>query len=186
MTTTEWPRTIWSEARQVNALIGWREMREDHLSPADFFRTLRDAGRDREATLFLAQALPRYEAVEWAARVIDRVPEARPSAPHDTMNAVIAWLADPSDANRRAAGKHAGPVDPPAATTLCALAAFHAGGSIAPSEQPMVPPPRGSTGRFAGAAVIAATSLAFDAARQLESALEEGELVARAKMENVR
>ena len=186
MTEIEWPQTIWSEARQVTSLNGWPEMPDDHLPPSVFFQALRGAARDREAALFLAQALPRYEAVAWAARVIERSPAAQPPEMRPAMAAVHAWLADPSDANRRAAGEAAGPTNPPAAATLCALAAFHCGGSIAPPGQPAAPPPRGATGRFAGAAVIAAASLAAPAAEALRRALDEGEQFARNRMENER
>lgn len=186
MSDTEWPRTVWSEARQVNALNGWDAMEDDHLPPAAFFRLLRAAGRDREAALFLAQALPRYEAVAWAMRALERL--APPRAPElgAALAAVRRWLADPSEPNRRAAGDNAGRTDPPAPATLCALAAFHAGGSVAPADLPAAPPPRGSTGRFAGAAVIAAAGLAADTAEQLKHALDEGEQVARTILENGR
>lgn len=186
MSDTEWPQTVWSEARQVNSLIGWREMKDDHLPPSAFFRTLRSAGHDREAALFLAQALPRYEAVAWAARVIARLPEAQSPTLRAAHAAVEVWLADPSEPNRRAAGDDAGRTDPPAPATLCALAAYHAGGSVAPVNQSAAPPPRGATGRFAGAAVIAATGLAADPNQQLKRALDEGEQVARTPMENGR
>lgn len=184
MTNTEWPQTVWSEARQVNSLNGWQEMKDDDRPPSAFFRALREAGRDHEAALFLAQALPRYEAVAWAARVIARLPEAQSPKLRAAHAAVQTWLAEPSEANRRAAGDHAGPTDPPAPATLCALAAFHAGGSVAPKELPAAPSPRGSTGRFAGAAVIAATALAPDASQQLKRALDDGEQLARSPMEN--
>ena len=183
---TVWPRTIWSDARQVNTLNGWPEMPDDELAPAAFFRALRSAGRDHEAVLFIAQALPRYEAVAWAAEVIDGIPEAQPPALQRTAAAVRSWLADATDTNRRAVGDAAGPTDPPAAATLCALAAFHAGGSIAPPDQPVAPPPRGLTGRFAGAAVIAASSLAADPAQQLQLALDRGDTIARTTMEDDR
>lgn len=186
MTETEWPRTIWSNARQVNALNGVPDMPDDQLAPAAFFHALRDAGRDREAALFLAQALPRYEAVAWAAQVIDGIPAAQPQSLEPTVAAIRAWLADASDANRRAVGDAAGPTDPPAAVTLCALAAFHAGGSIAPADQPIASPPRGLTGRFAGTAVIAASALTTDFAQQLRRALDAGEAIARAAMEDDR
>lgn len=186
MIDTEWPRTIWSEARQVNRLNGLREMAEDHLAPASFLRELRRAGRGQEAVLFLAQALPRYEAVGWAKSVLDRLSIAQPAEHAAALAAVGAWLDDPSEANRRAVGELAGRIDPPAPATLCALAAFHAGGSIAPDGRPAASPPRGSTGRFAGAAVIAALGNIHPAAQQLERALDDGELLARMTLETGR
>lgn len=182
MTETEWPQTVWSTARQITSLNGWPDMTDDHLPPAAFFAALRGAGRRQEAALFLAQALPRYEAVAWAARVIAGFPELHTPA----ADAVERWLADPSEANRRAAGDGAGRVDPPDAATLCALAVFHAGGSVAPVALPPAPPPRGSTGRFAGAAVIVASSTAAHPPAQLDAALDAGEQVARMRLETGR
>jgi hypothetical protein len=186
MLQTGWPRTIWSEARQINRLNGWPEMVDDQLAPAAYFQALRAADRDQEAALFLAQALPRYEAVLWAARVIDGIPEACPLPLAPAMTAIRTWLGDANDANRRSAGDAAGPTDPPAAATLCALAVFHAGGSIAPPGRQTAEPPRGLTGRFAGTAVITATCLTTDPRQQLRHALEKGEEIARAKMEDER
>jgi hypothetical protein len=186
MSQSEWPRTIWSEARQINSLNGLPDMPDDHLPPADFFRLLRRAGRDREAALFLAQALPRYEAVAWAAAVIGGIAEAQPPALRAALDAVRAWLDDPTEARRRVTGDVAGRTDPPAAATLCALAAFHAGGAIAPGDGPAPPAPRGLTGRFAGAALIAAAASAGDTARQLARALDAGDQIARKSLENGR
>jgi hypothetical protein len=178
MSDMDWPLTVWSAAHQVNALNGGGETPEDQLAPARFFRMLRTQACEAEAALFLAQALPRYEAVLWADGVIGEIAPTLPPAHQPAIAAVRAWLADPSEANRRAAGEQAGPTDPPAAATLCALAAFHTGGSVAPPDQPAVPPPRGATGRFAGAAVIVAAALSDDPAAALRRALDDGERIA--------
>lgn len=181
----EWPTTIWSEARQVTGLNGWPTMAGDDAPPAVFFAALRAAGRDAEAAMFLAQALPRFGAVAWAMSVVEGADTPSPE-PVAALKAVRTWLSNPSEANRRRAGEDAGPTDPPSAATLCALAVFHVGGSIAPAEQPAVAPPRGATGRFAGAAVITATALAQDPDDVLRRALDEGDSIARTRTENKR
>jgi hypothetical protein len=174
---TDWPRTIWSEAGQVNRLNGRSPMGDETAPPAAYFRWLCAQGHDREAALFLAQALSRHEAVAWAARLIDQTPPPTAEA-RSALEAVQAWLADPGETHRRAAGERAMACTPPEAEALCALALFHTGGSIAPPDLPPTPPPRGATGRFAGAAVIAAAARARQPADLLRHALDEGNRLA--------
>ncbi|WP_343616383.1 hypothetical protein [Novosphingobium sp.] len=172
-TATHWPRTIWSEAGQINRLNGRRQLGDESVSPTAYFQWLLAEEHDREAALFLAQALTRYEAVAWAAQMIALTPSPTPAA-RSAFETAQAWLADPSEPRRRAAGEQAIAIIPPEAESLCALAAFHTGGSIAPPEQPPMPPSRGAAGRFAGAAVIAAAARAHHPADLLRQALDEG------------
>jgi hypothetical protein len=169
-----WPRTIWAQARQINALLHWPEMPGDDVPPDRFFAWLRSEGKTGEATLFLGQALPRFEAVLWAAEV--SAPFATP-ADTDAMAAVRAWLANPTEAHRRAAGAAALHGPPATAATLTASAIFHSGGSIAPPDQPPAAPPRDVAGRLAAIAVLTAVATAGRDA--LDHALDQGAALAR-------
>lgn len=165
-----WPRTIWAQARQINALLHWPDMPGDDASPERFFEWLRAEGKPGEAALFLGQALPRFEAVLWAADVSAAF--ATP-AEADAMAAVRAWLANPTEAHRRAAGDAALRGPPATPATLAASAIFHSGGSIAPPDKPPVAPPRHVAGRLAAIAVLTAGRDALD------QALDQGAALAR-------
>ena len=65
-----WSRVKWSEARQVLDILRAKEAAaspEAAMAPAAYFDHLRAGDRDNEAAKFLGQALPRLEAVAWAA-----------------------------------------------------------------------------------------------------------------------
>lgn len=185
MIPAEWPRTIWTEARQITELLEWPPAPDDKLPPAHFWRRLRDDGRDREAALFLAQALPRYDAVAWAAEAAGRLADSFDEVDRATLAATHTWLAAPNEKNRRALVPARATDLGTGAAGLCALAAFHSGGSIAPPDQPAAAPPRGATGRFAGAAVIVAASRGGGAA-ELERLLDAGDRTAQTKLEKER
>lgn len=178
-----WPWTIWSEARQINELNGLPRSPGDDTSPANYFRTLVGGRRHAEAALFLAQAMPRFEAVAWASDPLT-AGHLNDGCGSRALAAVIAWLADPHEANRRAAGNTVPPGLRPGAAELCALAVFHSGGSISPEDAEAVAPPRGATGRFAGAAVIAAAMHAKEPQAFLEQALLQGERIASTRMKD--
>lgn len=180
---TNWARTIWTEARQIGAILRWPPAPGDGVSPERFFQMLRDEGRSHDAALFLGQALPRYEAVLWAART---VASCRPTANVAVMAAVTAWLHDPSDSHRRMAYAEADGVPEPTAAKLCALAVFMSGGSIALDGEPMLPAPKDATGKFAAAAVLTATADDDDPKAALARALDDGEKLARGEPEGAR
>lgn len=172
---TGWTRPIWTEARQIGALLGWPSVPGDGALPEHFFASLREQGRHRDAVRFLGQALPRYEAVLWAARAVERW---SPGADPRVMAAVAAWLRDPSDPHRRAAYDAARSAPDPSAARLCGLAVFTSGGSLAPANKPPHPAPKAAVGRFAAGAVLiaAADSPSRDAA--LDQALDDGSRLA--------
>ena len=180
---TNWARTIWTEARQIGAILGWPPAPGDGVSPELFFRVLLDEGRSHDAALFLGQALPRYEAVLWAART---VASCRPTANAAVMAAVTAWLRDPSDSHRRAAYAEADGTSEPTAAKLCALAVFMSGGSIALDGERPLPAPKEATGKFAAAAVLTATADGNEPEVALARALDDGEKLARGEPEGTR
>jgi hypothetical protein len=177
---TGWSRTIWTEARQINALLGWPPQPGDNARPDRFFDALRAEGRNRDATRFLGQALPRYEAVLWAARTVGR---CSPHADPRVMDAVAAWLAAPSDALRRAAYDAARGAPDPSAARLCALAVFTSGGSLAPEDKPPYPAPKATVGRFAAGAVLIAAANSLPREAALDRALDDGNRLAMGEPE---
>lgn len=176
---TGWTRVNWTQARQVAQLVD--PQREDlpaeNVTPETHFASLCASGELESAAGFLGQALPRFEAIEWAARALASLPPA-PRA-ESTRQAIGNWIKDPDDRNRRAAwdvGQEA-PDDSP--ERLLSAALFLSGGSIAPPDLPTVNPQPELSGRLAAAAVVTAAHRSTNAADALRRALGDGENIAR-------
>lgn len=174
-----WKQVHWTEAGQLTAILGWPASEHDTLPPERFFEQLRGEGRHHEAAMFLGQALPRFEAVSWAARSVREL--SRPDLPPadaDALKATFLWLQDPSENRRRAAFEAASAAGDVAPQRLCALAAFFSGGSMAPDNLQPVPAPKDTAGKFAAGAVISAAARSGDPAKALDAALKLGEALA--------
>jgi len=178
--TNAWPLTMWSDARQICAVLRWPRMLGDDEPPDRFFRDLRAQGRDSEATLFLGQALPRFEAVLWAAGAITT---SRTTVDAKAMAAVHGWLREPSDRHRRIAGLCAQAIRGTSAARLCAQAVFVAGGSLMSPDKPAIAAPKDATGRLAAAAVLAAAADSHIRSIVLARALDHGSLLAAGRAE---
>jgi hypothetical protein len=130
----------------------------DDLAPAPFLKLLVEKGQFADAVRFLAHTMSKREAVWWACLCLR--PQQGAVVPPGVMSAqqaVEAWVADPSDAKRRAA--HAADkgegVGPPL-KVLCA-AAFFSDGSMGPAElQPVLPPEHLAATTAANAIVLTA------------------------------
>jgi len=122
-------------------------------SPQKYFEKLRAEGRLKDAVFFLAQALPRYDTVAWAARAVrDLRVEIKAGGPDaDALKATLLWVQDPSDARRRAAFEAAGKAKSVSAEKMVALAAYFSGGSLTPAETQPVQAKVDAAGRFAAA-----------------------------------
>jgi hypothetical protein len=111
-----------------------------------------------EAGRFLAQALPKREAVWWACTCVRQVsgPALAPKATA-ALTAAEKWVADPTEDNRRAAqaaAEAANGLDTPAG--CAAMAASWSGGSLAPPDKPALPPAEHMTGTAVAGALIQA------------------------------
>jgi len=184
----DWERVKWSEARQVLDVLGAppteRGEGEDG-PPQQYFLALRQAGKRAEAAKFLGQALPRLEAVAWAARAVRdlRGDGVAPAAESKALRATLLWLQDTTEARRRATYDAAEQCDTASAERLAALAAFFSGGSIAPANCPALPAPRDSAGKFASGAVLVAAAAAKDLSAALDACLDAGDALARHGLE---
>lgn len=158
---TQWPVVKLTQARQVLALI---DVEGEDLPPADddlyrHYAMLRDSGSQVEALDYIAHALPRLEAVGWAAHVL--YDQARrhplPAADRLALDHVMRWLEDQSDANRRAAYAAAENAGALSAEAMLATAVFYSGGSIGmPGAPPILPPAEACPSHAAGAVKVAA------------------------------
>ena len=141
--------------------------------PVRMAEALSMAGLSSDALTLIAAALPPREGVWWASVAVREAvnvatsraaapppPGKRPSLPPravelTALTAVEQWIADPSDANRRAAWDAGQAAELSTAVGCACTAAFFTGGSIASPQSPMaVPPPAGAHVSLAAAAVL--------------------------------
>lgn len=182
----EWRAVRLTEARQVAALMG---VDIDDRPPADVavqthYAALRAGNRRSTALDYLGHALPRLEAIAWAARVVADTDAADPppSRVRHALDVVLRWLEAPTEAHRRAAGDAAEAISQPVAERLLASAVFFSGGSIAAAHASPINPPDHVAARYAVGAVSAATHRATDPVVALETALALGERIAERGM----
>jgi hypothetical protein len=131
---------------------------EEGMTPQAFLGTLIDAGIHDDSIKFLAQALPKREAVAWAeACAREAAGERPPDLDAQCLAAVAYWLKDPTEENRRAAMDLAddGGYSTPAATA--AAAAGWTGGSMGPAEYDDVLPPENLAGTMVSSTVLLAS-----------------------------
>src|SRR6185312_10407306 len=131
---SEWTRVKWTEAGQVVALGSEDapEEKEWSLGPSAYFIHLRAQARRTDAIKFLALALPRLEAVAWAARTVRDTKKSVEARPHEVraLRSALLWVSDPRENRRRAAWEAAQECAPASAERLVAMGAFCSGGSI--------------------------------------------------------
>jgi hypothetical protein len=178
-----WTQVRWTEARQVAQLM---ELEEEHLpdegvAPLAHYAATREAGDRAGAVAFLGHALPRFEAIAWACRILED--EARDLKlrvlDRQALDYSLRWLGDPSDERRRAAMEAADEAGARSPEKLLAMAVFFSGGSIAPPDLPPVLPQPETAGRLASAAIQLAAHRTDHAAAVLDRALDLGEKVAQ-------
>ncbi len=146
-----------------------RALLDPELGVKRNLEALREGGFAFDAVRMLAHALPPRGAVWWAwgcAR--QAAPDPVPDPVQVCLEATETWLADPTDAHRRAVGKIGNETAEPTPASMAAMAAFLAEGSTALEGQPDTPPPPHVAGKLAGGAIsIAALGDDPDTTREL-------------------
>ena len=176
-----WNEVRWTEARQITAAMGQDE--DPHpapdVVPQAHYAALRTSGDRAGAVTFLAHALPRYEALAWAARVLEEEAEGQPLKlrHRQALDNVLRWVGEPNDQRRRAAMDAAEAADG-GAEKMLAMAVFFSGGSISLPDLPPVPPAPELTGRLAGVAITVAAMRGDRRDDVLDRALDLGEKIA--------
>ena len=130
-----WRRVKWTRAGQLAGLADVGEALDglhDAAPPAALAALRRED--PAAAARFMAQCLPRFDAVLWIHRALERTPP--PSPRHGEIRAgIAAWLADPSDKRRRAVFDLAQATGLETSDATAGLALFLSGGSMTPPEQ---------------------------------------------------
>lgn len=119
-----------------------------------FLEQLLEQEHYADAIAFLAHALPRREAVWWAWLCAREVAgEKPPPATVASLDATKAWIAEPTDANRRtafAAAEAAGIASP---AGCAGLAAFMSGETLGPPGAPPAPPEEYAASKAIGGSI---------------------------------
>jgi hypothetical protein len=130
----------------------------DHLTPSQFLDLLTARRLFKDATSFLAHALPNREAVWWAVLCVREVVGPAPPEPvAAAVRAAEAWVQDPSEENRRAAREAAKAAGAGSPAGLAATAAFQSGGSLGPPDGPEILPSEFATARGVANAITIAS-----------------------------
>lgn len=132
------------------------QLRPEH-TPRAFFDLLLEQRDYSNGIRLFPHLLPARVAVWWGCQCVWSV--FAPTPPNDlvrTLQKVVRWVVDPSEANRLALG----PLEPYEAmwtTPGClAVAVLWSGGSLAAPEWPAIPPPEYGTPRAVAGAVMRA------------------------------
>ena len=131
---------------------------DDQISPHGFLDLLIEKGHFTDAIRMLALALPKREAVWWAATCVRAtLPADAPPAALEALKAAETWVSKPTEENRWAAKERAerAGLDKPAGWP--GMGAFWSGGSMVPAHLPqMLPGPVFTANAVAGAILMAA------------------------------
>ena len=130
------------------------------VSPASFLEQLIAENLFSDAVRFLARALPKREATWWACLCTrDILVEPFPEALLQAVTVAEKWVYEPTEANRQATYAAAQSAEFNHPASWAAMAAFWSGGSLAPPDAPVVPPPDNLTGKAVASAVMLAAVL---------------------------
>lgn len=179
---TAWAQVKWTQARQIAELmdLDLARLEDPDADPETEYRKLRERNDLSVAMNYIGHALPRFEAVAWAAHLLhdwSRTIELGLTE-QQALDSVQRWVGEQSDDYRRAAyeaGQRAARHSP---EQLLAWAVFMSGGSISEPDLPAVQPPQHVCGRLAASAVLLAANRAADPNAALAAACDAGEKVA--------
>jgi hypothetical protein len=134
-----------------------RELLREEMTPRPYLDLLIAKEEFPDATRFLAHALAKREAVWWAYLCARKVAGEDPPAPiFAALRAAEAWVAEPSEENRREALPAAEAAGYGTPAGCAAAAAFWSGGSLAPPNLPAIPPAEHLSAHGAACAVMLA------------------------------
>jgi hypothetical protein len=140
-----------------------RALLRDDLATVTYLHLLMKRQLYPDAIRLVAHGMAKQEAVWWACRCA-RVVAAKKMPPPvaAALEAAEKWVADPSEANRRAAMPAAEAAGLSTPAGCAALAAFWSSGSLSAPHLPVVPPGDDFTPRAAANGVLMAGTLAAE------------------------
>jgi hypothetical protein len=146
---------------------------EDGMTPSEFLTALMGEELYADAIKFLAQALPKKEAIIWAR---DCAGDATVAIDRACLEAIDAWLENPEEKTRRAAMDLADEAGYSTAAAATAAAAGWTEGSMGPAEYDDVPPPENLSGTMVSTAVLLAAAVVdpLDTKAKQKQLIEQG------------
>lgn len=161
---------------QVELSAEARKLLDEQMTPDVYLDRLIEKELWVDAIRLLAFALPKREAVWWAAQSLRaHLPADAPAKVLDALKSAEAWVYKPTEENRWAA-KEAGEkvgYDKPAC--FVAMGAFWSGGSMVPAHLPkMEPMPAFTPGAVAGAILMVGAQDPERVMANYRLALEDG------------
>lgn len=130
---------------------------DEDEAPGAFAKRLLASGDDNDCLTFLAYALPKRLGVWWAVNCLRSEDGLLGSTDGQIIEAVVEWIAEPSDISRREAMELAEANGMETAAAWAAVTAFWSHGSMGPKEQPEVPAGDELAGKALSGAVILAS-----------------------------
>lgn len=177
-----WDQVKWTQARQVADLmkLDISTLRNPDADPESGYRELRERDETSVAIRYIGHALPRFEAVAWAAHLLRGWSDSANLgvAERQALDSTMRWLEEPTDEYRRAALQAAEAADGNSAEQLLGYAVFMSGGSISEPDLPAVQPPPEVCGRLAVSAILVSAYRTANPPDALAAACEAGEKVA--------
>lgn len=128
----------------------------ENATPLDFLSQLVSSENPIPALFFAGWALPKRESIWWACLVMRGMGLTDGEAGAG-LSLAEAWVRNPEEDERRAAGQFAEEVYFEGPGAWVAFAAFTTAGSLAPAGLQAVPPPPEMSGKCAAMCVIDAT-----------------------------
>jgi len=177
-------RTAADICRGYKPEAGDRALLDDQMTPREFLQALTTAGRITGALQFLAQVLPKREAVRWACLCVGRTGDAgRSPAEARALAAARSWVDEPSQAGCYEAWEAAQAAGLETPAGLAAAAAFFSGKTMSPPDLPPTRPPDSLTGETVHSALLmAATAMEpSEAEAALGEFLKQGTALAEGK-----
>jgi hypothetical protein len=136
-----------------------RRLLREGLTPPEFFDLLVAGEHYPSAVRFLAHALPKRAAVWWGCLCLWHGHRPNPADKEAAvLKAVVRWVLDPGDENRRAAEAPARAVPVGTAAGSLGMAVFWSGGSMLAPHLPVLPPKPFLTARAAAGSVLLAAA----------------------------
>ncbi|MEP3478785.1 MAG: FHA domain-containing protein [Fuerstiella sp.] len=151
-------------AKSANEIIERFELKDQFAfvsdegeTPQQFSQRLHTSGEPSDCLTFLAYALPKRLGVWWAINCLRSEEGLVGPDDQSIVEAVIDWIAEPSDITRRAAMTLAEANGIETASAWAAVTAFWSHGSMGPKDQPEVPAGDTLAGKALSGAVILAS-----------------------------
>jgi hypothetical protein len=143
------------------------------VAPLDFLSQLASDENPIPALIFAGLALPKREAIWWACLVM-RGMQLTDGEAGTGLSLAEAWVRNPEEKERRAAGEFAEEVYFEGPGAWVAFAAFTTSGSMAPAGLQSVPPAQELSGKCAAMSVMVSTDAEdpIDRLSNIQAAIE--------------